>query len=54
MVLALKLVIDFRNSNYFADVTLACAEGHQVEAHKVILGAASPFFQQFTEKKQSY
>ena len=43
-----------RNSNDFADVTLACAEGHQVEAHKVILGAASPFFQQFTKKKQSY
>ena len=34
-----------KNSNDFADVTLACEEGHQVEAHKVILGAASPFFQ---------
>ena len=53
-MLALKLVIDFKNSNEFADVTLACAEGHQVEAHKVILRAASPFFQQFTENKQSY
>ena len=29
----------------FTDVTLACEDGHQVEAHKVILAASSPFFQ---------
>ena len=29
----------------FADVTLACQDGHQIEAHKVILAASSPFFQ---------
>ena len=29
----------------FADVTLACEDGQQVEAHKVILAASSPFFQ---------
>ena len=29
----------------FADVTLACEDGKQVEAHKVILAASSPFFQ---------
>ena len=29
----------------FADVTLACEDGEQVEAHKVILAASSPFFQ---------
>ena len=28
----------------FSDVTLVCADGHQVEAHKVILATASPFF----------
>merc|ERR1719452_226029 len=28
----------------FADVTLACENGQQVEAHKVILASASPFF----------
>merc|ERR1712129_75877 len=28
----------------FADVTLACEDGNQVEAHKVILASASPFF----------
>ena len=33
-----------RNDIDFADVTLACDDGHQVEAHKVILAASSPFF----------
>ena len=28
----------------FADVTLACEDGEQMEAHKVILAASSPFF----------
>ena len=36
---------DFREDNDFADVTLACEDGQQVEAHKVILAASSPFFQ---------
>ena len=27
----------------FSDVTLACEDGQQVEAHKVILAASSPF-----------
>ena len=34
-----------REDIYFADVTLACEDGRQVEAHKVILAASSPFFQ---------
>merc|ERR1712129_238374 len=33
-----------RSEHEFADVTLACEDGHQVEAHKVILAASSPFF----------
>ena len=28
----------------FADVTLACEDGQQVEAHKVVLASSSPFF----------
>merc|ERR1712129_610739 len=28
----------------FSDVTLACEDGQQVEAHKVILASSSPFF----------
>ena len=33
-----------REDNNFSDVTLACEEGQQVEADKVILAAASPTF----------
>ena len=36
---------NLRKDNDFADVTLVCEDGQQVEAHKVILGASSPFFQ---------
>merc|ERR1712212_265614 len=35
---------NLREDNNFADVTLACEDGQQVEAHKVILAASSPFF----------
>ena len=34
----------FREDIDFADVTLACEDGQQVKAHKVILSASSPFF----------
>ena len=34
-----------RKDSDFTNVTLACEEGQQVEAHKVILAATSPFFQ---------
>ena len=34
---------DLRQDQKFADVTLACEDGQQVEAHKVILVASSPF-----------
>ena len=33
-----------REDNDFTDVTLACEDGQQVEAHKVVLIASSPFF----------
>ena len=36
---------NLRGDNDFTDVTLACEDGQQVEAHKVILAASSPFFQ---------
>ena len=36
---------NLREHNNFSDVTLACEDGQQVEAHKVILAASSPFFQ---------
>ena len=36
---------NFREDVNFNDVTLVCEDGQQVEAHKVILAASSPFFQ---------
>ena len=39
----------------FADVTLASEDGYQIEAHKVILAASSPFFQSlFKRNKHSH
>ena len=34
---------DLRQDKDFTDVTLACEDGQQVEAHKVVLVASSPF-----------
>ena len=36
---------DLRQDKEFTDVTLACEDGQQVEAHKVVLVVSSPFFQ---------
>ena len=36
-----------RDTTDFIDVTLACEDGRQIKAHKVILGALSPFFNGF-------
>ena len=43
---------NLREDNDFADVTLACEDGQQVEAHKVILAASSPFFQKLLERNK--
>ena len=34
-----------RKEKEFTNVTIACEEGQEDEAHKVILAASSPFFQ---------
>ena len=39
-----------RGEDDFADVTLACEDGKQVETHKVILAASSPFFQNLLKR----
>ena len=39
-----------RENGDFADVTLACEDGKQVEAHKVILASSSPFFQRILRR----
>merc|ERR1712129_594572 len=41
---ALSAFGTLRDDLEFADVTLACEDGQQVEAHKVILASSSPFF----------
>ena len=39
-----------RYDKNFTDVTLACEDGEQVEAHRVILASSSPFFQKLLER----
>ena len=41
-----------RYDKTFTDVTLACEDGEQVEAHKVILASSSPFFQKLLERNK--
>ena len=43
---------NLREDNEFADVTLACEDGQQIEAHKVILAASSPFFQSLLKRNR--
>ena len=45
----------FKGDLDFADVTLACEDGHQVEANKIILAASSPLFLSLLKRnKHSY
>ena len=41
-----------QGSSDFSDVTLACEDGQQIEAHKVILAASSPFFQNLLRRNR--
>ena len=43
---------DLREDKEFTDVTLACEDGQQVEAHRVILVASSPFFLDILKKNK--
>ena len=43
---------NLREENEFADVTLACEDGDQVEAHKVVLAASSPFFKNLLRRNK--
>ena len=43
---------NLREGTDFADVTLACEDGHQIEAHKVVLAASSPFFQAILKRNK--
>ena len=41
-----------RNDKDFTNVTLACEDGQEIEAHKVILAASSPFFEKILQKSK--
>ena len=41
-----------RDDKELTDVTLACEDGQQVEAHKVILAASSPFFEKILQRNK--
>ena len=41
-----------RDNSDFVNVTLACEDGRDIEAHKVILAASSPFFQRILKRNK--
>ena len=41
-----------RDDKEFTDVTLACEDGEQIEAHKVILASSSPFFEKIFQRNK--
>ena len=41
-----------RKDSDFSDVTLVCEEDQQVEAHRIILSACSPFFSRVLKKNK--
>jgi hypothetical protein len=43
---------ELRKELDFSDVTLVCEEDHQVEAHKIILTACSPFFSNILKRNK--
>ena len=43
---------ELRKDLELSDVTLACEDGHQVQAHKVILASSSPFFMELLKKNK--
>eukprot|EP00092_Neocalanus_flemingeri_P039009 GFUD01042465.1.p1 GENE.GFUD01042465.1~~GFUD01042465.1.p1 ORF type:complete len:263 (-),score=54.48 GFUD01042465.1:99-887(-) len=43
---------DLRSSEEFCDVTIACEDDQQIEAHKVVLAASSPFFRNILRKNK--
>ena len=41
---------ELREDKEFSDVTLACQDGQQIEAHKIVLVSSSPFFMELLKK----
>jgi hypothetical protein len=42
--------VNLGNSSDFSDVTLTCADGQQVKAHKIILSSCSPLFRKILKQ----
>ena len=47
-----KSFLSLKEDKEFTDVTLACEDDQQVEAHKAILAASSPFFEHILKKNR--
>ena len=43
---------ELRKDEDFADVTLVCEDGPQIQVHKVILSSASPFFKELLKRNK--
>ena len=43
---------DLRQDKDFTDITLACEDGQQVEAHKIVLTSLSPFFKSILSRNK--
>ena len=45
---------DLRKDSDFCDVTLVCEDDQQIEAHRIILAACSPFFSTILKRNKHY
>ena len=43
-----------RGDKDFSDVTLACEDGQQIEAHKIVLASSSPLFSDILKNNQTH
>ena len=43
---------ELREDRDFTDVTLACEDGRQIKAHKIVLASSSPFFMDLLKKNK--
>ena len=43
---------NLREDKEFADLTLVCEDGNQIEVHKVVLSSSSPFFKKLLAKNK--
>ena len=43
---------ELREDRDFTDATLACGDGQQIEAHKVVLASSSPFFMELLKRNK--